>query len=50
MSWDEVVRKLKDCAGFSARPLPAQNIDRISQMVSDLDKLADVTAILEHVG
>ncbi|MBI2831986.1 MAG: MmgE/PrpD family protein [Chloroflexi bacterium] len=50
LSRDEVVRKFRDCAPFSARPFPAGNIDKISQMVWDLEKIDDVTALLGYFG
>jgi len=50
MTIAEVAQKLKDCARFSFKPLPSRNIDEIIQMVDNLDKLDDVTAILEFLG
>ncbi|MFC2059914.1 MmgE/PrpD family protein [Chloroflexota bacterium] len=50
MDWAEIIQKLEDCARFSAKPLPDKNIDNIIQMVADLDKLDDVTTILEYLG
>ena len=50
MSWEEVVQKLKNCARFSAKPFSGHNIEKISQLVKDLDELNDVTAILEHLA
>ena len=47
MTMAEVSQKLRDCVKFSAKPLPSQNIDKIIQMAEDLDKLNDVTVILE---
>lgn len=48
-SWAEVVQKLKDCVPWSAKPLSSQNIDKISQMVEHLEKLDDVTVILDYL-
>jgi len=49
LSWAELNQKLKDCVPWSARPLSINNIDKISEMVEDLDRLDDVTAILEFL-
>lgn len=50
MSMSECAQKLKNCARFSAKPLPERNIDRIYQLVEHLDELDDVTVILENLG
>jgi 2-methylcitrate dehydratase PrpD len=38
--------KFRDCVSFSAKPIPAQNIERAIELVRDLDELADATEIV----
>jgi 2-methylcitrate dehydratase PrpD len=47
MTMAEVSQKLRDCAEFSVKPLSSKKIDKIIQMTESLDKLDDVTVILE---
>lgn len=49
MNMDDVVQKLVDCSRFAAKPLPSENIAKISQMVKNLSTLDDVTIILGHL-
>lgn len=50
LSLEEVARKLADCARFAIKPLPRRNIDKIVQMVQELDKLDDVSLIMGYLG
>ncbi|UCH08141.1 MAG: MmgE/PrpD family protein [Deltaproteobacteria bacterium] len=49
LSWADIIQKLKDCVTWSAKPLPSQGIDKMSQMVQNLEKLDDVTVILDYL-
>jgi len=49
LSWADVVQKLKDCVPWSAKPLPSERIEEMSQMVERLEKLDDVTVILDYL-
>jgi 2-methylcitrate dehydratase PrpD len=37
--------KFRDCVSFSAQPIPARDVDRIIELVGNLEKLPDVTEI-----
>jgi 2-methylcitrate dehydratase PrpD len=44
---DELLEaKFRDCVSFSARPIPAENVERAIRMINDLENLADVTEIV----
>ena len=49
ISMVECGQKLKACARFSARSLPNEYIDKISQLVERLDELDDVTVVLQYL-
>ena len=38
--------KFRDCVSFSAKPVPARNVDQAIQMVWNLEELADATEII----
>ena len=37
--------KFRDCVSFSAKPISARNIDRVIELIGDLEHPADVTEI-----
>jgi 2-methylcitrate dehydratase PrpD len=39
--------KFRDCVSFSAKPIPARNIDRAIEMIRDLEKVPDATEIVK---
>ena len=41
-----IIRKFRDCASFSAHPIPTRNLDRVIEMVGDLENLSDATDII----
>jgi hypothetical protein len=46
---EDLVVKFKDCLSFSARPLPAGNIDRVIRMIDSLeavDNVGDIMSLL----
>jgi 2-methylcitrate dehydratase PrpD len=47
MTMADIIQKFRNCVPFSARPLPGYNVERIIQMIQDLEKLDDVTEIIE---
>jgi 2-methylcitrate dehydratase PrpD len=44
-SMDDCIRKFKKCIGYSARPFSKRQIEKIVELVSDLEKLEDVTLL-----
>jgi len=46
-SMADVIQKLVDCIPFSVKPISASNLKRIVNLVENLDRLDDVTLILE---
>jgi len=47
---EDLVIKFKDCLSFAARPVPAENIDRVIGMIDSLeavDNVGDVMSLLE---
>lgn len=38
--------KFRDCASFSAKPIPTQNIDRAIEMIRNLENVSDATEII----
>ena len=46
VGWDAIAIKFRDCVSFSAKPIPAKNIDRVIELVRDLEHQPDVTEIV----
>jgi 2-methylcitrate dehydratase PrpD len=42
--------KFRDCASFAARPIAARNLDRVIEMVWDLESVPDATEIIRLLG
>ena len=38
--------KFRDCVSFSAKPVPRRNIDRVIEMIRDLENVVDATEII----
>ena len=46
VAWPQVEAKFRDCVSFAPHPIPAANVDRVIEMVHDLENLRDVTEIV----
>ena len=49
MSWDDLIRKFKDCASYSARRVPRNNIDRAIEKILNLEHILDVSELIDLV-
>ncbi|OGA46435.1 MAG: hypothetical protein A3F74_09820 [Betaproteobacteria bacterium RIFCSPLOWO2_12_FULL_62_58] len=38
--------KFRDCVSFSAKPIPARNMERAMELIAELDEISDATEIL----
>jgi 2-methylcitrate dehydratase PrpD len=45
MSMDMLIHKFQDCCRYTRQPLPGSDVQRLVDMVLDLDRIADVAAI-----
>ncbi|MHB8105311.1 MAG: MmgE/PrpD family protein [Dehalococcoidales bacterium] len=50
MSFEDVTRKFRECAACALKPLPAAKVEKVIDMVSRLEKLADATEIIRLLG
>ncbi len=46
VGWDVIEAKFRDCVSFAAKPIAAKNIDRVIELVRELEKQRDVTEIV----
>jgi 2-methylcitrate dehydratase PrpD len=46
VSWEALERKFRDCVSFSAKPVPAGNIDTAAERIRSLEILTDATEIV----
>jgi hypothetical protein len=46
VGWDQLEAKFRDCVSFAHRPLARAGVERIIELVHDLDRLVDATDIL----
>jgi hypothetical protein len=47
MSFNEVKEKLRDCAAYSEKPLPAENLEEFLGYVTRLEKLSDISSLIK---
>jgi len=47
LSWEALIKKFRDCAFYSAKPLPQENVDKAIEMLTHLDEVADVSSVLQ---
>jgi 2-methylcitrate dehydratase PrpD len=50
MNFEDCTKKFRECAAFSVEPLPAEKVERIIEMISQLEKLDDATEIIRLLG
>jgi hypothetical protein len=50
VGWDLLEAKFRDCISFAHRPLIPSGAERIIELVHDLDRLDDVTGIVDLFG
>jgi 2-methylcitrate dehydratase PrpD len=50
MTFEDCAAKFRECAAGSIKPLPADTIDKVIQLVSQLEKLNDATEIARLLG
>ena len=46
VSQELLEEKFRDCISFSAKPIPSRNIDRVIEMIRNLEKVSDATEII----
>ena len=47
VAWPQVEAKFRDCVSFAPKPVPSANVDRVIEMVHELERLEDVTEIVK---
>ena len=47
MSFDEVKEKFRGCTAYSAKPVPMENVEEFFGAVTELEKLGDVSSLIE---
>ena len=50
MTFEDVKKKFRECASCSIRPLPADTVEQVIDMVGRLEKLNDATEIIRMLG
>jgi 2-methylcitrate dehydratase PrpD len=50
MSFDDIVRKFRECAACSIKPLPADKVEKVIEMAGALETLPDATEIIRLAG
>jgi len=46
MTFEDCMKKFRECAACSIKPLPADTVDKVIEMVGRLEKLDDATKII----
>lgn len=49
MSFSELTQRIQDCAAFSARPLNRENVNKVGQLIENLQEIDDVTTIVQYL-
>ena len=47
---EDLIKKFKDCASYSAKPLSDANIDRVTDLLLNLEQVEDVRSIIQLVS
>jgi 2-methylcitrate dehydratase PrpD len=47
---DDYIKKFDDCVRYSAKPLAKSQISEVKQMIDQLDKIDDVSLIVDHLS
>jgi 2-methylcitrate dehydratase PrpD len=50
LSRDDVIAKFKDCASYARKPLPADKLDKLIEIILELEKVKDMREITELLG
>lgn len=50
MTFDDVVKKFRECAACALKPLPSAKVEKIIKLVSRLETLSDATEVVKLVG
>jgi len=50
LTFDECARKFRDCASYAIKRLPNKQIDRVVELVGQLEKVDDIREIAELLG
>jgi 2-methylcitrate dehydratase PrpD len=50
MDFEDVTRKFRECAACALKPLPADKVEQVIEMIAGLEKLDDATEIIRIVG
>lgn len=50
MSWEDLILKFRDCAFYSATPIPTANIDQVIEMIACLEDVHDMREIISLVA
>ena len=46
VSWERLEAKFRDCVSFSAKPVPAGNLDRAAELMRNLENISDATQVV----
>jgi 2-methylcitrate dehydratase PrpD len=46
MTWEDMIRKFQDCVSFSARSIPAKNIDQVVERIQHLEDVQEMREIV----
>jgi len=46
VSWERLEAKFRDCVSFSAKPVPAGNLDRAAELMRNLENIFDATQVV----
>ena len=49
MKWDDLILKFRDCASYSAKPIPVENINLVIERIMRLEDVHDMTEIIRLI-
>jgi 2-methylcitrate dehydratase PrpD len=50
MTFEDCVAKFKECAAYSIKPIPGDTVDKVIELVKQLERLDDATEIIRLLG
>ena len=47
ISWEDLVEKFKNCILYSVKPIPKEKVDEVISMITNIEKVEDVSQIVQ---
>ncbi|HEX2965630.1 MAG TPA: MmgE/PrpD family protein [Syntrophorhabdaceae bacterium] len=49
MSWEDIINKFKDCASYGAKPIQKKDLDKVVDLIQNLEKVSNMLDVINLV-